>query len=452
MNNYNLAIVGGGFSGLLTLYHFVQSAPDGKRVAVFEPKQNIGIGLAYSTEYKEHVLNVHAGNMSAIWDQPDHLVAWLNSMQGQNASTELGVKKNWSAHDYIPRALYGQYLLSFTEIIHSTAHLKKIKIDHIRARICDLRKQDSGFEMSSENGGFYRADAAVLSIGNLISSEKNNERIICDIWAFDYRSLKNSQDPVFIIGAGLSMIDILQSLRTIGYRGKVFVVSRHALLPRAHDENTYVFKSRIQEYVQGENSLRFLLSFLKSEIKECLVQGGAWQPVFAAWRPYLPALWMGMNVRDRKRFFSFFFTIWGVHRHRISPTVNNFIQSEIKSGQVVLLKGSPQFKGINDGVKVMVGGGSFRAEYVFDCRGLSYDISKTKDPFLQSALRHGLIECHETGWGVKAHEDYRVRSNVDVNNLYVIGSLLTGERLETIAVPELRKQTYDVVQSMLKNK
>ena len=38
-----------------------------------------GLGQAYSTEHPAHLLNAMAGQMSALPDDPDHLIRWAAS-------------------------------------------------------------------------------------------------------------------------------------------------------------------------------------------------------------------------------------------------------------------------------------------------------------------------------------------------------------------------------------
>ena len=70
-----IAIIGGGASGALTALHLARGLPVGSaEIIVIEPAEEIGRGLAYSTDDPGHLLNVRAANMSAFADQPDRLI------------------------------------------------------------------------------------------------------------------------------------------------------------------------------------------------------------------------------------------------------------------------------------------------------------------------------------------------------------------------------------------
>ena len=71
-----VAVVGGGASGVLTAIHLQRDSPVPVRILIFEPRGELGQGIAYGTDNLGHLLNVRAGCMSAFPDEPDHFTAW----------------------------------------------------------------------------------------------------------------------------------------------------------------------------------------------------------------------------------------------------------------------------------------------------------------------------------------------------------------------------------------
>src|SRR5260370_6982532 len=71
-----IAIIGGGVSGTLTAFHLVRQRTPA-RVILIDQRADFGLGLAYSTPSLRHLLNVPAGKISALPDQPDPFLNWL---------------------------------------------------------------------------------------------------------------------------------------------------------------------------------------------------------------------------------------------------------------------------------------------------------------------------------------------------------------------------------------
>src|ERR1700758_4697015 len=143
-----IAIIGGGVRGTLTAFHVVrQQTP--ARVILIDPRPDLGLGLAYSTPSLRHLLNVPAGKMSAIPDQPDHFLNWL--------------RKNYDASvtekTFSPRAVFGLYIQSLLATV-SDGFKKEI------AAVTDLRTEESGAVVTLDDGCEIQADLVVLATGN----------------------------------------------------------------------------------------------------------------------------------------------------------------------------------------------------------------------------------------------------------------------------------------------
>jgi uncharacterized NAD(P)/FAD-binding protein YdhS len=94
---HGVAIAGGGCSGLLVAVHLLKLGYRG-RITIIEPRSKLGRGLAYSTQFDEHLLNVPAGKMSALPDAPDHFLRWLNANGFPSATPAT----------FAPRRVYGE--------------------------------------------------------------------------------------------------------------------------------------------------------------------------------------------------------------------------------------------------------------------------------------------------------------------------------------------------------
>ena len=100
----DVAIIGGGFSGTIIAVQLLRRAPS-LRIGVVDKSSIPGRGLAYSTQYNCHLLNVPAGNMSALHDDPGHFLRWARANCGPAVHAE----------SFVPRMAYGRYIGSLLE-------------------------------------------------------------------------------------------------------------------------------------------------------------------------------------------------------------------------------------------------------------------------------------------------------------------------------------------------
>ena len=75
-----IAVIGAGFSGVMTAIHLLWRCRPGERVYLVERGDRVGPGLAYGTLNPRHLVNVRAENMSAFADEPDHFLRWLGRL------------------------------------------------------------------------------------------------------------------------------------------------------------------------------------------------------------------------------------------------------------------------------------------------------------------------------------------------------------------------------------
>src|ERR1700743_3750250 len=128
-----IAIVGGGVSGTLTAFHLVRQGTPAAFVLI-DKRSDFGLGLAYSTPSLRHLLNVPAGKISALPDQPDHFLNWLRKNHDPTATEKT----------FAPRAIFGRYIQS---LLRSTSPLEQ-QI----ATVVDVRVHDSGAVLRLHNG------------------------------------------------------------------------------------------------------------------------------------------------------------------------------------------------------------------------------------------------------------------------------------------------------------
>ena len=198
-------------------------------VALIERRGAIGEGLAYGTRDSAHLLNVPAGKMSAWPDRPDDLVRWVSEHYQPVAPSQ-----------FLQRQWYGRYvretLLQTAEEAGPLATLG-VQLDEVR-RIA--RRPTGGWLVHLATGASLDADVVVLAIGHREPSDPlarkwtgPRTRFIADPWRPFAMNVIRPDEPVVMLGCGLTAVDAVMSLANRG-RVSVTLVSRNGLLPQAH--------------------------------------------------------------------------------------------------------------------------------------------------------------------------------------------------------------------------
>jgi uncharacterized NAD(P)/FAD-binding protein YdhS len=147
----DVAVIGGGFGGLMTLARLVQHAPK-CQYAVFERRPRVGPGIAYGACDAEHLLNVPAARMGAFAERPTGFLEWL----GQEFPGKFG------ADDFVPRALFGRYLLT---VVRSTLEASSSCAAFVQDAVVHIEPLGKKFELLLASGRTVLARGVVLAPG-----------------------------------------------------------------------------------------------------------------------------------------------------------------------------------------------------------------------------------------------------------------------------------------------
>lgn len=149
----HVLIVGGGASGVLAAAHILRT-DDRACVTLVEPRNRIGLGLAYSTSNKNHLLNVRAANMSAFADDPGHFLGWLARNGHQNGPD-----------CFVSRQVYGEYL---ADLSSGWRHARPARFRRVVGICTDLTESPSGVVAHLEDDTVQLADCAMLATGHAL--------------------------------------------------------------------------------------------------------------------------------------------------------------------------------------------------------------------------------------------------------------------------------------------
>lgn len=444
-----IVAIGGGASGTAVAVHLLRQAISPLRLTLIEPRSRLGLGVAYSTTFRSHILNVRAADMSIFPDRPAHFLHWLRGNGFPSAEPSL----------FAPRLTYGAYLEDALARAVPQAR-PSVTFEHVRGHATRLSNGGNGLVVETDRGDVLIASCAVLALGNIPSNNplpRGTPEPFC-AWSPEAVARLHPDSSVFLVGSGLTAVDTCLSLKELGHRGKIFVVSRHGLIPRVHVPSAK--RTQWQPQDVSIESLGGIFSKVRRAARRDLEEGGTWQGLIDGLRPHSHDIWKRLSLKELRRFVRHLRPYWDVHRHRVAPEVGAAIEDMRSRGQLVVTTGrvvsSRQGKGGVSQVTVAQRGGGevvLLADRVINRTGPEADARRFPIPLLRQLVADGLVRHDPLFLGLDAANDGKVigKDGAEQNRLYAIGPLLKGVLWESIAIPEIRHQAAALAQKLLAN-
>lgn len=445
-----IAIIGGGLSGaamLLALLRRGSAAP--LSVTVFEPRGIIGAGLAYGEAAPWHLLNVPARRASLVGDDPDHWWIWAR----QNAA-RLGWPDCVDAgpDSYLPRRLFGQYV---TDLVAGTIRQQpeRIRVSLSRSPVHTiLSNREGGYALLTGDGRFHDADQVVLASGAVSTPTQlpglellDRDRCVDDPWDLHRLDQIRKDVAILIIGSALTMADTVLSLRRLGHKGRIDVLSRHGIVPQARRDGPAAPPCLTPD--MARQGLSHLLHHLRHTVR---THGeDHWQAVFEGLRPVTQAIWLNLPPESRRRFARHLRTYWDAHRFRMPPATAAELSWLESQGLLRFHAGSlsavrPGNTGIEIEYRERPGGrrNALLVQTVINCTGPRGSREGSESALIASLRRGGLLRGDVAGMGWDATP---LGNLIDATGqvqprLYTLGPPLRSTLLECTAISEIRQQ------------
>ncbi|NBD07390.1 FAD/NAD(P)-binding protein [Corallococcus silvisoli] len=485
----DVIIIGAGASGTLLAACLLRGARSPLRVALVEKAERVGRGVAYSTTSARHLLNVPAGRMSAWVEDPEHFLRWLRV----------------DAPDTLPsvfaeRRRYGQYLEAVLKEAAARA-APGVQLETLRDEVTVVVDTASGVTVSLASGARLEARGAVLALGNALPADLrvpdgglySSPRYHRSPWAAGALEGIQPEEPVLLIGSGLTMVDTVLSLGERGHVGTVHALSRHGLLPHAHRPAGAKVPAaaeplRIRELLRSVRRemdrcrdaeaaahaaspsapgtppfstlrIRDVLRSVRLEVDAQVAAGADWRAAVDALRPVTTPLWQRLTDAERQRFLRHLRAHWEVHRHRMAPEINAALEAWRRDGRLVLHAGRVlDFQLEPDAVAVRLRPRGerearvLRVGHVINCTGPESSLSSRSQPLLRGLLEAGQARADSLGMGLATAPDGAVldaRGRPSAH-LFTMGPPRRGDLWETTAVPEIRAQARELADHLLR--
>jgi uncharacterized NAD(P)/FAD-binding protein YdhS len=435
-----IAVIGGGFSGLLTAIHLLHADPE-VLVRLVERAPHFGRGRAYGTENPDHLLNVRVANMSAFPDQQEHFAAWLRAEGDCDGPSA-----------FVSRSRYGDYLQSLLrEHLGAPGSAGRLLLEQDEA--VDIVWRDGRQVVKLGLGRSFEADASVLAVGSpLPATLPGADETIAAAphYASDPWSLAADNLPlgeILIVGSGLTMVDVAIALSCPGRR--LTAVSRHGLLPRPHAPTAPQTLPPSGPLDTPALALRTLRNYARQV---------GWREAVDSIRPQTAAIWRGWPLAEKRRFLRHLQSWWDVHRHRMAPSVAAQVASLIAAGDLEVLGGGlasihridggfeASLRDASDGKRI-----ARRFAAVVNCTGLRGAPRGGGEDLLARLADRGTLRADRLGLGLDVDGALRVigQSGAPTPGLFAVGPLTRGAFWEAVAVPDLRIHTALVAAAVL---
>ena len=436
--SFTHVIVGGGLSGSLALIELLRKYTAPISIAVLEESPHrLFKGKAYSADVSVQVLNVPADHMSAYWDQPLHLVQWLEAR---------GL--TYGASDFIPRQLYGSYL---AETVHEALGT------HPQHRVQFFMERLEAIQPDGHNGYAIRsaehdftAQHVWIATGNfspadLVSDTEvvQHPNYLGDPWrGAGLRFIPNGAS-ILLVGTGLTMVDQVLSLQAQGHHGAIYALSRRGFYPQPHQSSPAY--SWFADYAGIPTSPLSLLQLVRSEVRRAAELGIPWTSVVNDLRTYTPMLWQQWDLSQRQQFLRHVRPYWEVHRHRLPADSIAALNNLEQRGQLTRFAARLEnIAATEQGFCVrFVPRGARSAQtldvnWILNCTGPQSLGKKLNEPWIQSGIANDLLKSDALQLGI----ELGTKAN---DRLHLIGPPRKGSSWESTALREIRQQVKEEV-------
>ena len=454
MHTKLIAIIGGGFCGMMTAVYLLRSARPVNIVLINEGYP-FGRGVAYSAHTEKYLLNVRAINMSAFEEEKYHFVQWLS-----HHPAYAHIPGNILHNVYAPRKIYGDYLNDVWQKALSEKH-SLANISVLPHKAINITEQGGVLSIHLDNNDTITAAYVVLATGNTApghiflqnSQFLQSPKYYANPWKEE--SVKHVHDlkSILIAGNGLTMVDTVQGLLENGFKGTVYTISPNGYKLIPHKYNLMVYDKIAQELPENI-SLKELFVLIRAHAKALTKVGIGAQLVIDALRPFTQQLWQNFSLEEKKYFIRKLSHAWAILRHRLPLHIHEMMQLLRLQNRLIPIKG--KIKDIiekNGRVTVAYFDATKKRESilkvgrVINCTGPENDIRHSANELLRNLSAANIIMPDELSLGINADAG----TGAIINNkgekserIFTTGSNLKGILWENTAVPDIRSHTKKV--------
>ncbi|KAK4460366.1 FAD-NAD(P)-binding-domain-containing protein [Cladorrhinum samala] len=461
-----VAICGGGACGLAVALHLLRENRSTKCIShiyMYEKRQRIGSGLAYSESSGAAILNMSADTMGLYESEPTHFAGWVAS----NRQRFQGIR-------YPPRHVYGDYAAALFDAAEQDAGRQGVDLRVVpRELVRASRNGTETFLLVDDEGGTLEADRLVLALGNFPSCTQpglaDHPRYFDCPWPLRRLDVIPPTAAVCVLGTRLSGIDAALHLEANGHRGPIYLASRTGRLPGVQGLGGAAYQGRYALHLlardlesrPGPSSAQELSRKFGLFMEDLGVQD--WESFFrikdpahrlaqdvaaaehgtARWRalpdaaaPMFERYWNCLSISDRAAFLQDYNSLWYAFVHAMPHDNAVRLQRLIHRGKVkVLTAESDVIEQSGRGFVVTACGERIVADFLIGATGIEQKASRIPSRLAQSLLSSQIMEEHPLG-GFSV--DQHTLESTSTKGIFAIGSLTAGVHFYTNGIDRNR--------------
>jgi uncharacterized NAD(P)/FAD-binding protein YdhS len=449
-----VAIIGGGYTGAIIAKLLVERGfREIDEVTVFEPRDQLGCGLAYDAQNIDVRLNVAAHRMRAIPGAPTAFLDWLQTSGTLTVDPQAITPEGIFAR----RRDFGRFMQA-----QLAPFLDSGAIRHVRQAVRTVDRQNEQWRITGSSGDTILADILILATGHPPASRPAAlDRLnpltaarVSDVFAPNAFNGIGNSDPILIVGSGLTAIDALSRLNAIGHNGNVTLLSRTGLIPRPHAGGGF---SPFGDFRSTElASARKLLAKVRATIADAQAQGIPWQSVFDALRQHAQELWQGLPTGERQKFLRRLRRFYDVHRYRMPPQGAAILELGLDTGRVRVERGdltsiAQDGQSLLAAIETRNGSTEVRCRRILLATGPESRSYAIHQRFLLGMHRDGLIQSDPFALGLACDTVGRTLTVTGAPNtsLFIAGPPARPALGELTGVPEIAAQAVNMVDRII---
>jgi uncharacterized NAD(P)/FAD-binding protein YdhS len=459
------------------------------RVVVFEPRGQIGPGLAYQQDVGTALLNRNAETMSVSAQDYSTFSAWLR-WKGHHEEELKSVSGADLTAAYVPRATFGRFLSDFFLESCAAALKKGLEIEIVPHSVEAIRRGER-YQIRYADQTLL-ADSVLLAVGNTGSRDHyrlaGHPRFVAAPYPLSREVLPLAKaNRICIIGSGLTAVDIAVTLAAHGYEGTIDMVSNSGHLPFVRGRQgaphrlRYLTRAALLSLSGNgsrKSSLRAVFRLLRAELRAVgccwralLCEGAApverlrselaaagqsrpWQRVLAATNDVIELAWHVLTGSDQQLVMKRYARAWMARRAPMPASNASVLLGMIETGRLRLRAGAPSFdRSEPDSLRATFApGDACSYDHVINATGAAKWVEQAQDaPLIWQLLQDGYAVTDPLG-GIRV--DFATGAVIDEDNepdwnMRALGHLTSGTYFFVSSLEMIARRAQHIASDVL---